>query len=649
MSFSLDFYTSKKKQLLGQLSQLQVVLQEMDQPPHIKKVEESRAQLQKEQFQIVVVGEFSRGKSTFINALLGKKILPSSAKPTTTLLNIITYSNESFIKLHFRNKQVKEINEEIFKKLVAPKEPIEGDKEAEHAYEKQVELFKSIEYAELGHPIPFCHDGVRIIDTPGTNDLDPAREQLTNSIIPQSDAAILLLSAVKILSESEMSFLKDRILASDIQKIFIVVNQKDLLESPEKIQQVYNHAYKNLKDILGGPKIYMVAAKDALNARRKEAGEELITKRGKPIPVKPIEESGFLELESALGDFLQFERGIVKLQKPIQQMDKLVSHVLEKQIGFEVQSLTQQKDGLQEKVASFRPRLDEVRRTGKESLKKIVIELNKEESNVTRWYEEELRKINDRGLTVFDQNRSYGVDEISSKVEKAIAPLERKLHEEKKKKMTDTAKQIIEKMSKELNQQWFKLEGDLQSIGAPTALATDLAATGSYLEGETSYSIFDEIFEELDTAWGRSNSFIGKVAIGAGYVLAAVAGITSFLIGGAWAWLTGEDEKTKFRRKLSAQLQESESHKSLQFKNEWDGMVNAIYKQYKEIVDENIQQVENQLNILLENTLLEEQEVERKLEILHRRSRALQQIKKDLDSLQQELTLTSSEKVGAGQ
>ena len=116
------------------------------------------------------------------------KLLPSSAKPTTTLLNIITYSKESFIKLHFRKNGVKEINEEMFKRLVAPKEPTPGDKESEETYEKQNELFKSIEYAEIGHPISFCKDGVRIIDTPGTNDLDPVREQLTNSIIPQSDA-----------------------------------------------------------------------------------------------------------------------------------------------------------------------------------------------------------------------------------------------------------------------------------------------------------------------------------------------------------------------------------------------------------------------------------------------------------------------------
>jgi GTPase SAR1 family protein len=646
MSFSLDFYTSKKKQLLDQLYKIQVVLQDMKNSTDLKKVDETRNQLLKEQFQIVVVGEFSRGKSTFINALLGKKLLPSSAKPTTTLLNMITYSKEPFIKLHFRKKDVKEINEEMFKKLVAPKEPFPGDKESEQEYEKQVELFKSIEYAEIGHPLSFCKDGVRIIDTPGTNDLDPAREQLTNSIIPQSDAAILLLSAIKILSESEMSFLKDRILSSDIQKIFIVVNQKDLLESPEEIKKVYNHAYKNLKDILHEPKIFMVAAKEALNARRKADGEELITKRGKPIPVLPLEESGFLELESALGDFLQFERGAVKLQKPIQRMDKLVSDILEKQIDFEYRALNQQMDSLQEKVESFRPRLDQVRSAGKDSLKKIVLELNKEESKVTKWYDEKLAKITAKGMETFDQNRYHGIDEISSKVEKAIAPLERSLHENKKKKMTDTAKRVIQEMSKQLNNEWFNLEGDLQNIGSFSGTSNEMVPVELALEKEVEYSIFDEIFDELDSAWGKSTSFIGKLAIGAGFVATTVVGIASFIIGGAWAWLTGEDEKTKFGRKLSTQMDTSETQRRLHFKGEWDGMVNAIYKQYQEIVNENVQQVEDQLNQLLENTLLEEKEIELKIEMLNRRSMAFKQIKNDLSSLYQDLMNHVKEKAG---
>ncbi|WP_394238305.1 dynamin family protein [Niallia oryzisoli] len=639
MGFSLNYYRIKKMQLLNQLDKLQVVLQAMGNDTYLKKVEELRNQVENEHFQISVVGEFSRGKSTFINALLGKKFLPSSVKPTTTVLNIINYSKEPFIKLHNRKNGEEYISEEEFKRLVAPREPIVGDNESEKQYKEQVDYIGSIKYAEIGYPLSFCQEGVRIIDTPGTNDLDPAREMLTNSIIPQSDAAIILLSATMILSESEMSFLKDRILANDVQKIFIVVNHKDLLASSEDVEKVYNYAYKNLKDILQEPKIYMVSSKEALNARRKATGEELKNMRGRPISVKPFEESGFIELESALGDFLQFERGAVKLQRPIQRLEKLVAEVLEKQINFEYGSLNQQMEGLREKVRSFRKRVELIRRAGKDSLKKIDIALNLEESEVTKWYHAELVKITEKGLGTFEANRNLGIDEIGGKVEREIAPLERKLHEDKKKKMTETAIRIIEDISRQLNNEWFKLEGDMQSHGfLNTYNSKDMVQSDSLLpETIAKRSIFNDIFDDLGTAWETENSFIGKLAIGAGYIAATVIGATSFLVGGLWAWLTGDTEKEKFRRKLTEQMNSTEKKRRLQFKSEWDGMVNAISKQYRDIVNENVQQVENQLNMLLENAQLEETEINVKRELLKTRSHTLMQVQTDVRGLYHEL------------
>ena len=76
-------------------------------------------------------------------------------------------------------------------------------------------------------------------------------------------------------------------------------------------------------------------------------------------------------------------------------------------------------------------------------------------------------------------------------------------------------------------------------------------------------------------------------------------------------------------------------------------MVKAIYKQYQEIVNENVQNVEKQLNQLLENTLLEEKEIELKMEMLNRRSLAFKQIKNDLSNLYQELINPAKEKAGA--
>ncbi|MGM0843686.1 MAG: dynamin family protein [Bacillota bacterium] len=647
MSFSLDTYQSNRQSLLGTLEEFHDLLNEMMLDVEMRKVNELQASILEEQFQVVVVGEFSRGKSTFINALLGKKILPSSAKPTTTILNKITYGNEPSISLHFHDSMQKpaKISEEQFAKLVAPKEPIPGEADSEKQYEKQVEFLQKISHAEIAHPLSFSQNGVEIIDTPGTNDLDPAREEITNNIIPKSDAAILILSAIKILSESELSFLRDRLLANDIQKIFIVVNFKDQLESEEDERKVLDFAYKHLKDVLHEPKIYMVAAKHALNARRKENGEELVTKRGKPIPVWNLQETGFLELEQSLADFLQFERGAVKLQKPIQRTIKNIKDVKKKYVGLEKSALSQRMDGLQEKVEAFRPKLREVQEIGKDALKNIALELRKQEDELVRWYEREVQGITAKGLQTFEEYRHLSVNDISRKVENSIAPLERELHLKKKEKMTAIAKNCVTKMTQKVNQEWLKLEDELLNLGKAQTEDGLLPAAIEY-EEEYEYSLFDEIFEELDDAWSKSNSLLGKVAIGAGYVATAVVGGLTALFKAGWSWLTGENEKTKFKRNLADQFDSSKKRKVSSFKREWKGLMDGIYKQYKTIVDRNVEQMEEQLNHLIKTTQLEEKEIQRMFEILNRRETKLERLESELKTLSDRIHQQTKDKVG---
>ena len=185
-------------------------------------VEQSIESLKQDSFNMVIVGEFSRGKSTFINALLGKRILPSSTKPTTTIINKISFGEEAEFNLHFRDSNdIKKITEEEFKDITAKVEPDYEDEFEVNEYNENLKLISSISYADIKYPTEICKEGIEIIDTPGTNDLDQAREEITFKFIPQSDIAILLLSANQILSQSEVNFLKERILENDIKKVFL--------------------------------------------------------------------------------------------------------------------------------------------------------------------------------------------------------------------------------------------------------------------------------------------------------------------------------------------------------------------------------------------------------------------------------------------
>ena len=131
----------------------------------------------------------------------------------------------------------------------------------------------NIAYTELRYPLEFTRGGVELIDTPGTNDLDQAREEITLRFIPQADAAIMLLSAEQILARSEMDFLRERILKSDISKIFFVVNFKDRLADPADGERILNLAREQLQGLVNQPRLFLVSSRGALNWRRAGAGE----------------------------------------------------------------------------------------------------------------------------------------------------------------------------------------------------------------------------------------------------------------------------------------------------------------------------------------------------------------------------------------
>lgn len=121
----LDIYELKRKKLIAilqQLSDMAAALQLNVQEQQAKKAMEM---LMQEQFHMAVVGEFSRGKSTFVNALIGKNILPSSKSPTTAIISKIIYGKRPEFTLYYKDEvPPREISKEEFSNLKAPKEGI---------------------------------------------------------------------------------------------------------------------------------------------------------------------------------------------------------------------------------------------------------------------------------------------------------------------------------------------------------------------------------------------------------------------------------------------------------------------------------------------------------------------------------------------
>ena len=222
--------TAEQEELLREerrvLARLRTSLARFDAAPeHQAALEQSIEQLD-ELFLLVIVGEFNSGKSAFINALLGSKIVEEGVTPTTAQINLLQYGEAAG----------REVREPALHVVTAP--------------------------------APLLRD-IHIVDTPGTNAIIREHERITAEFVPRSDLVLFVTSADRPFTETERSFLEQ--IRGWGKKVVLVINKIDILEGQPQIDQVMDFVASSARTLLGfGPEIFPVSAKLAWRAKQGE-------------------------------------------------------------------------------------------------------------------------------------------------------------------------------------------------------------------------------------------------------------------------------------------------------------------------------------------------------------------------------------------
>jgi small GTP-binding protein len=194
-------------------------------------------------FSVVIAGEFNAGKSTLINALLGRKLLETGALPTTDSITIVAGSD--YYNQEFDDSD----NVDTGMRRSAPLGVI----------------------VHSVHDLPLLED-LTLIDSPGTNSTWMDHTERTMRLLPAADMILFVTSADRPFSESERTLLKS--IEAYRKSIVVVINKMDILDlaggnhGEDQKKAVVDFVTDRASELLGArPVVIPISARDALSAK----------------------------------------------------------------------------------------------------------------------------------------------------------------------------------------------------------------------------------------------------------------------------------------------------------------------------------------------------------------------------------------------
>ena len=297
------------------------------------RVAELSQRLDEGRFHLAVLGQFKRGKSTLLNALLGEPLLPTSVVPLTAIPTFLRAGRRWQAKVAYADGH--------------PGEQVTGDQSREITtfLEKYVTEAANpgnrlgVNHVEVASPSEILDRGVVLIDTPGIGSTFRHNTEATLNFLPQCDAALFLVSADPPITEVEVDFLKE--VRAKVVRLFFLLNKVDYLSDEERDEAVgfLRHVLRDQVGIDDEVPIFSVSARMGLKAKQSRDATLWA-------------QSGMAEVERHLIDFLALEKAVTLRRAVAEKVQGILADVLMR-IRLTVRSLQMPLSELQDRMHRF--------------------------------------------------------------------------------------------------------------------------------------------------------------------------------------------------------------------------------------------------------------------------------------------------------
>ena len=290
-------YTRKKLAIANHLRALLDVLKKRGSESHFRRCEELMVKLAEDRFTLAVVGQFKRGKSSLMNAIIGRELLPTGVLPLTSAITVLKFGSPERVVVHREGLQFPEIVPISALPSYVTERGNPGNR-------------KKVKTAAVEVPLPFLRRGLEFVDTPGVGSAIEANSATTYKFLPECDAVIFVTSVDSPFSEAELDFLNA--IRGHVQKIFFVVNKTDLLRDQRERDEVFKFIESEIRAEMGTAQVRIFPVSSLL-ALKSGAGE------GDESPG-----SGVKEFQQTLASFLANEKATLFLTAIIGKALRLV-------------------------------------------------------------------------------------------------------------------------------------------------------------------------------------------------------------------------------------------------------------------------------------------------------------------------------------
>lgn len=436
-------------------------------------------------FQIVVLGQFKRGKTSLINALLGKDLLPTAIIPLTSIITILTYGRKEKITVSFFDNQEKQIKSTHLQNYIT---------ESKNPKNK-----KGVKQVLIEYPSGFLQNGIQIIDTPGVGSIYKHNTDIAYDFVPQADAGIFVVTVDPPISDSELQFLKS--IKDYLAKIIFVQNKidqaekEDMWESSEFTKKIIAQT-AGKKDL----QFFQVSAKLAL-AGKKENNQQ-------KIKISRIE-----NLETAINRlFLVKKENFLSLSIARKLLALIIE--IELQLKIEKKALQMSLVDLKNKVKIFKTEAEKINQEKEDN---GFILQGQAERLINRVLTEDIENLKEKKLPklielfdkFFQEKKDLNGQEFKKQfdifLEKTIKNIFIVWRKKEEAKLQLSLKTIIERFSDQTNQYIKKVVDlsinlfnlNLKSFSANSSLAEETEFNFSFDEYKVSIDLYTPLIINL--------------------------------------------------------------------------------------------------------------------------------------------------------